>query len=175
MRAFIALELPPAFRADLEELSTALRMEVQGRFVSGGSLHVTLAFLGEVGEAEAACAIAAIEAACEGVRPVELVSTGLGTFGRKNDATLWLGVRGDAGLSALAEAVRAELKARGVAFDEKSFRPHITLARHAKFSVGALEGLPFPRAEKATKVTLFKSTLEPTGAVYKVLYSFALG
>lgn len=175
MRAFIALELPEEFADELAALARTLSAAVDGRFMPRENYHVTLAFLGEIGEAGARDAIAALDEACAGHGPVPLTPDGLGSFGRPRDATLWLGLRDEPGLRDVAEAVRAALDARGVDYDRKPFRPHITLARRVRLEHAALPQLAFPLPASATHVTLFRSTLTQTGAIYKPLYSVKLG
>ena len=174
MRAFIALELPDAFADELAALSRQLEAVCSGRFVPDENHHLTLAFLGEAGEAEARSAMAALDAACLDAGPVHLRATGLGTFGRARDATLWLGIEKDPQLMDLAARVRSELSARGLAYDEKDFLPHVTLARRARVPRGALGDLAFPLPDEATRITLFRSILEPDGARYKPLYTVSL-
>ena len=174
MRAFVALELPEAFADEVGELSRCLSAVCEGRFLPAENHHLTLAFLGEVGEAEARRAMDALDAACAGAGAVELVSAGLGSFGRGRDATLWLGVEKNPELAALAGRLREELLARGLGFDEKPFLPHVTLARRARLPRAALQGLVFPRPDEARSVTLFRSILEPGGARYKPLYTVEL-
>lgn len=174
MRAFVALELPEAFADEVGELARALAATCEGRFVRPGSHHLTLAFLGEVGEAEARRAMDALDAACAGAGAVELASAGLGSFGRGRDATLWLGVEKNPELAALSGRLREELLASGLGFDEKPFLPHVTLARRARLPRAALEGLVFPRPNSAARVTLYRSILESDGARYKPLYTVEL-
>ena len=174
MRAFVALELPEAFADEVGELARALAATCEGRFVRPGSHHLTLAFLGEGGEADARLAMLAIGAACAGAGPVPLVAAGLGTFGRGRDATLWLGVEKNDELEGLAGRVRAELAARGLAYDEKDFLPHVTLARRVRMPRGDLGDLAFPLPDEARDVTLFRSILGPSGARYKPLYTVGL-
>ena len=76
---------------------------------------------------------------------------------------------------ALAARLRDELDARGVAFDGKAFRPHVTIARRASLPEGELPHLEFPLDDEARCVTLFKSILAPSGATYKPLYTVELG
>ena len=175
MRTFIAIELPDELADEVAQLARNLSAHVKGRFMPRETYHLTLAFLGSLDDAEVSRAMDALDTACAGYAPIELSCTGLGTFGRKNDATLWLGMAPNAGISELAEHVRAELDARSVPFDRKKFLPHITLARRARIATGALDGLAFPRSAHAETVTLFKSTLTPDGALYKPLYSVNLG
>ena len=174
MRAFIALELPDAFADEVAGLSRQLSQLCEGRFVPAENHHLTLAFLGEVGEAEAALAVSALETACAGCGPVELRAAGLGTFGRGRDATLWLGIEKDPELVRLALRVREQLNTRGLAFDEKPFMPHITLARRVRGLGGSLDGLAFPLPDEAFRVTLFRSYLDAEGAWYKPLFSVDL-
>lgn len=175
MRAFIALELPEEFSDDVAGVARALARSVSGRFMRRETYHLTLAFLGEIGEAASRDAIAALDAACEGAPPMELRPQGLGKFGRASDATLWLSISPETGLSELAAAVRGELARRGVPYDEKPFVPHITLARRARLPRGELPGLAFPLPAEARRATLFKSILSADGATYKPLYTIELG
>lgn len=174
MRAFVALELPEAFADEVTELARRLAAVCGGRFVPAESHHLTLAFLGEVGEAGARAAMGALEAACAGEGPVRLAATGLGTFGRARDATLWLGVEKDPRLMALAGRLREELLARGLPFDEKPFLPHVTLARRVRMPRGTLPDLAFPLPDEARRATLIKSTLASEDARYKPLYAVEL-
>ena len=148
---------------------------VKGRFSLRENYHLTLAFLGEIGEAQARDAIAALDAACTGMPPVGLRPEGLGHFGRPADATLWLGIAPAQELIGLCDNVRTELVAAGIPFDDKPFLPHITLARRARLPRGSLPELTFPSPTEAARVTLFKSTLTQDGPIYKELYTVGLG
>lgn len=174
MRAFIALELPESLTDELAACSRELAAYVTGRFVPRLNYHVTLAFLGEVDEAGAAAAVAALDDACQGLAPIELTPRGLGSFGHGRTATLWMGVAETPQISDLSRRVREQLSQRSLAFDEKPFRPHVTLARRVRFQRETLPALPFPAPAMASRVTLFKSTLTKDGALYKPLYTMEL-
>ncbi len=174
MRTFVALDLPPDFADDVAALARQLGAAVEGRFLPRSTYHLTLAFLGEVDEAQAARAGDALDAVCANTAPVVLASDGLGKFGRAGDATLWLGIAPNRELEDLAERLRDELASRNVPFDAKPFKPHITLARRARIPKASLPPLAFPRDDRACTATLYKSTLERTGAVYKPLHSARL-
>ena len=92
MRTFIALDLPPDFADDAAALARRLSASMEGRFLKRDTYHLTLAFLGDVDEAQLAAATDALEAACAGASPVPLRSDGLGKFGRATAATLCLGI-----------------------------------------------------------------------------------
>lgn len=171
MRAFIALQLPCGFADETAGLARQLSSAVAGRFSPRENYHLTLAFLGEIGEAQARDAIAALDAACAEAEPIELRPEGLGHFGRPSDATLWLGMVPTDGLRELCDRVRTELARVGVSFDDKPFRPHITLARRARLPRGPLPELVFPLPAQTARVALFKSTLTQDGPIYKELHT----
>ena len=50
MRTFVALELPERFAIETAALSHKLETTLEGRFLPPCTHHLTLAFLGEVGE-----------------------------------------------------------------------------------------------------------------------------
>lgn len=146
MRAFIALELPADFADDVAAMARRLSASLDGRFLDRSTYHLTLAFLGDIDDAEASRAMDALDAACAGSASVLLASDSLGKFGRPADATLWLGIASDPALATLAERVREELAARDVPFDPKPFRPHITLGRRVRIPKKPLPLLAFPPA-----------------------------
>lgn len=174
MRAFIAFELPQRFVDDTARLVRQLSAAIPGRFMPPENYHVTLAFLGDIGEADARRAIDALDDACSGFGPPPCSATGLGTFGRASDATLWLGIARAPGLVDAAARVRDRLRDSGLAFDTKPFMPHVTLARRVRIPRAGLDGLVFPAPCELARVTLFKSTLDQTGATYKPLYTLEL-
>lgn len=174
MRTFVALEPPDAFVDQAAGVARCLSENIQGRFMKRDTYHLTLAFIGEADERDVAAAADAIDAACVGCGRIPVRSSGLGKFGRAHDATLWLGIAHDPALMGLAERVRENLAARGVPFDGKAFKPHLTLARRARIPKGPLPDLAFPEPADAIAVTLFKSTLSHDGATYKPLHRVEL-
>lgn len=175
MRTFIALDLSEAFVDQLADLSRQLSSMVRGRFVARSTYHVTLAFLGEIGEADARRVMDVLDATCIGSPAVKLVPDGLGIYGKPVDATLLLRLNHGRELMRAAMDVREELRARGVDYDEKPFDPHVTLARRARVLPQALSGLAFPASSISNSVTFYKSELSSDGATYKPLYSVRLG
>lgn len=185
MRSFIALEIAPAFSAELLAISQRLQSVLKGRFVPQANYHLTLAFLGEIDESELLEAICALQIASTACGPVMLKPSMLTSFGSKKKATLVLALDGEArptipsqssSLNELAQRLRASLTQASLTFDEKRFYPHITLARKV-----ALEDAPdnvlsiqLPKACLATKITLFQSHLLSTGARYEPRFSLTL-
>ncbi|MEE0705001.1 MAG: RNA 2',3'-cyclic phosphodiesterase [Adlercreutzia sp.] len=178
MRTFIALDLPTEFADDVAALGRLLSAVMDGRFLARDTYHLTLAFLGDIDDAETARAMDALDEAVDKLRESEasilLSPDGLGKFGRPQDATLWLGIAKTPALDALAANLREALRSRDLPFDDKTFLPHITLGRRVRIPKGSLPALTFPLPTEAPNVTLYKSTLDREGATYKPLYQRAL-
>ena len=153
MRTFIAIEVPCDFGDELAHLSRQLACTVPGRFMRRETYHLTLAFLGERGEMESHLVIEAMDEVAGDGRLLGLAPTGLGTFGKPADCTVWLGISPAPELMGMAADLRRALTERGIAFDTKPFRPHITLVRRAKLPRGALPALDFPAPAQAQYMT----------------------
>ena len=173
MRLFIAAELPPALRDALAETSAALRASVRGRYVGPNLFHVTLAFLGDVEQARIPDIESALDAACSDHAPLEVALGELGSFGKRNRATLWQGLSPANELGKLALDVRAELSRADFTFDGKPFKPHITPMRNADLTSGNLP-MPAQAQGEIRIVTLFKSDLSGPHPVYTPLYRIEL-
>lgn len=87
MRTFIALELPADFADDVAAMARRLSASLEGRFLDRSTYHLTLAFLGDIGDAEASRAMDALDVACASAAPVPLAPDGLGKFGRHASKT----------------------------------------------------------------------------------------
>ncbi|SDO42687.1 2'-5' RNA ligase [Klenkia soli] len=100
------------------------------RWADPASLHVTLAFLGDVPRARLTGLLSALGPAVVGSRAVTLQLTGAGRFGGRRPRVLWAGVGGDVdALTVLADRLAAAARHAGVPVDERPFRPHLTLGR----------------------------------------------
>lgn len=175
MRTFIALDLPSDFAANIAQVEGLLNTSIQAKYAAERSLHLTLAFMGELETAsQLSAAQKAIEIAAQNFAPVSLHPDGLGTFGPSNDATLYMGISPTPALMNLAKSVRTELATKGLPFDKKPFKPHITLARHAHAERLEMNALTMPDTAHATTVTIYKSELTQQGAVYTPLHSVTL-
>ena len=131
MRLFIAVQLSDEMKASVTGAMHELKKAgVKGSYVPSQNLHLTLAFIGETKET------AAIKAAMETIsfKPFRLSLSEMGTFGD----LLWVGLKGNQGLSALVRSVRGALDAAGISYDDKKFVPHITIVRKATGRIPAV-------------------------------------
>lgn len=160
MRLFIAIRLSDDMRDALIRAQNELyARSVRGRFTAEENLHLTLAFLGEVPDAEPV-----LDALSElSFSPFDLTLEGMGCFGD----LWWAGLKESAALDALARRIRHTLAEREIPFDRKRFSPHITLIRKAS---GKLSGLQLrPASMTVTAVSLMRSDRGKHGMIYTEL------
>jgi RNA 2',3'-cyclic 3'-phosphodiesterase len=178
MRLFFAVELPSDVQAALGRLRPGESGDY--RWVEPAMLHVTLAFLGQQ-PAERLEALRDIgRAAASAAQPGLLRLGDAGSFGPRNaPRVLWVGLAGDVQrLLDLQADLSARLRAIGIPLEERSFSPHITLARRrdsAKPGTPLQPGSPERAAFRLHALTLFESRLSPRGATYTVLDEVPLG
>jgi RNA 2',3'-cyclic 3'-phosphodiesterase len=137
-RLFVAAYPPAAVCDDLEARLAGLRVTAAAargaavRLTRRDNWHVTLAFLGAVPDDLVPRAAAALDrcAAAWPEGPPALRFAGGGRFGSGKSTVLWVGVGGDpAAVERLARAVRRERERERLPFDDRRFRPHLTIAR----------------------------------------------
>ena len=162
MRLFVGIplsaELKNAVIGTMHEMKAA---GVKGSYVPAGNLHLTLAFIGETREAER------VKEALQtvSVKPFRLTLTQPGSFGD----LVYLGVKGNQGLSLAAKAVREALDRAGIPYDRKKFEPHITIIRKA---VGNYRSVAAPEGEMMVKtISLMKSEQKNGKQVYTEIFS----
>lgn len=147
------------------------------RLVPARLVHLTLAFLGSVPPGRRPEAGDALRAAARSSGPFDVRLDRLGRFPERGPpAVLWLAAgRGAVELAVLAERVRLALGERGIPFDAKPFRTHVTLARVRRGTPPA-EAVAFddvlrqtlvpPLDFRADSIHLVESVLSRQGARY---------
>ncbi|MEV4620891.1 RNA 2',3'-cyclic phosphodiesterase [Asanoa sp. NPDC049573] len=138
MRLFVAAYPPAGAVADLAAFVSGLRVGraaaagVNTRLARPETYHLTLAFLGEVADERLADVEVAVGRAVDRVPPPvpEVALAGGGRFGRGAFTLMWVGVTGDLDpMRALHKGLRRELKRARLPYDERPWKPHLTLAR----------------------------------------------
>jgi RNA 2',3'-cyclic 3'-phosphodiesterase len=186
-RTFIAVALSPeareALRREIASLAGALPSV---RWVNVTSLHLTLAFLGDLEDERLAAAYEATQAAARQGAPFQLAFDRLGIFGPAHaPRVIWAGVSGDvASLRRVQGALAGDLDQRGFPPQEHPFSPHLTLAR-IKDRLPTPEGTalqqrantPLTHTATWTVTTLdvMKSEVARPAARYTTLASYPLG
>ena len=176
-RLFVALDLPDPLRQAVRELQSGLR---GARWLTEDGLHLTLAFIGEVGGSTQRQVEAALGAVTAPALRVEL--HGLGCFPPRGALrVLWTGASPKTELVSLARMVRSALGRSGIAPERRKFMPHVTIARFRQPPrpvelEGYLGAHSLFRTSPADVASfhLFSSTLRSSGARYTIEATFPL-
>ena len=189
IRSFIAIELPEEAKKGLARLRKELERDEHKfvKWVDPGGIHLTLKFLGNISSKRVAEITKAIEEGAQGISPFHLEISGLGAFPNPRQArVLWVGIDGEVdSLSRLQENTDSALAVLGFAKEERSFVPHLTLARIRqgaspleRRNFGELVGSTIFEDEyhvQVEAVSLMRSQLTPAGAIYSRLSVVGLG
>lgn len=184
LRAFIAIEPPAQVRQALGDLIVRLRKAPgKASWVRPDNMHLTLRFLGDVSEKQVAVLVEQLGELCARTPAFNLSVAGLGAFPNlRRPSVIWAGVVPlDPDLRPLQQAVEDAARAAGLAREDKSFHPHITLAR-LKDSRNAEELSALVESYKAfdagafpvSHVLLLLSELTPKGPIYTCIEEFSL-
>lgn len=161
MRLFVAITLSDEMKKTVTgTLHSLKKAGVKGSYVPSQNLHLTLAFIGEVKDSSA------VKEALQTVKikPFRLSLSEMGTFGD----LLWVGLKGNQGLSAAVKDVRGALDAAGIDYDKKKFVPHITIIRKMN---GSWKSVPAPKGEMMVKkISLMKSEVKDGKRVYTEIF-----
>jgi len=185
MRCFVAVPIAGAVRRRIVALQEELRAaDADVKWVEEENLHLTLKFLGEIGEEATERLQGLLSAEVSRWPPLGVEYAGTGSFpGGERPRVVWVGVGGDRErLSALAAAVERAAERTGVPREGRPFAAHLTIGRvrsprNVRRLAAALErktGEVFGRDE-IREIVLFRSTLTPRGPVYDPLARFPLG
>lgn len=160
MRLFVAIQLSDEMKKTITATMHDLKKKgVKGNYTPVQNLHLTLAFIGETDDP------GAVKDALKNVsvKPFKLSFSDLGAFGD----LIWVGMKGNQGLSAVARSVRSVLDNAGVTYDKKKFVPHVTIIRRAS---GNWKRAAPPKGDMMVKsISLMKSTFKDGKPVYTEL------
>jgi 2'-5' RNA ligase len=187
VRLFTGIELDDAARQAAAAVIEELRRRAAGgaprarvTWVASERLHLTLRFIGEVGDTAAHDVISSLRDPLP-VSPFAMTFDRLGAFPPKGPPrVLWIGVAGGRESVVRAEAAVSERLARlGMPREDRPYSPHMTLARvrePAGLRAATLFDGLVPRlgATRVDAITLFQSKLSPNGPAYVVLERTAL-
>lgn len=180
MRCFVALDISPEVHSALTEVIAQMKkLSHAPRWVRPEGLHITLKFIGEVGE-ERAKQIETVLSPIRLPRPVEVRLQGFGLFpSERRPRVLWTAMEASPNLAELAAAVDHALEGAGVPRETRPFVPHLTLARFSSLQdVDKLNHALKQNANldfgtvKTSDFHLYRSVLKPSGAEYTRLRTF---
>ncbi len=131
-RTFIAIELNEETRNYLsQEIRRFSQALPQVRWSDPATLHLTLAFLGELDERQLARATDAAVSVAAQTKPFTLSIGSPGIFGpAQAPRVIWIGVAGNLqSLLDLQSGLAARLAENGFPPEDRAYAPHLTLAR----------------------------------------------
>lgn len=169
LRLFFALWAPPAAAEALHAWASAAHALTGGRLTRDETIHLTLAFLGDV----AGGRVAAVIDCARRVRAAAFEMTLERAQWWPHNGIVWAGPGTlPEPLRDLARALSTELAAAGFRTEKREFQAHVTLLRKA----GPADALPAlaPVAWPAEEFVLVRATLSESGPAYAVLARFAL-
>lgn len=187
IRAFIAVELPHAVSDALSSVQGGLRAERHPyvKWVDPGGIHLTLKFLGNIDAGNVSAITAAIARAAQGVSPFRLGLGGLGAFPNpRRPNVIWVAVTGDVErLASLQKGIDRLLVPLGFSAESRPFTAHLTLGRlrqtasppeRQRIGESLITIQPGEVTFEVGEVSLMRSTLTPSGALYSRLSSVPL-
>lgn len=123
-RLFTGVEIPADVAMELDLMKGGV---MGGRWIDRESYHITLRFIGDIGEALAR----EIAYALDGVvaRPFSLRLRSIDFFGGNKPHTLYAGVEESAELRRLQSIHERTCQVLGLVAEPRKFTPHVTLAR----------------------------------------------
>jgi 2'-5' RNA ligase len=181
MRLFVAMDIPEDVRSAIAAVIAKLRPACRNaRWVRIEGLHVTLKFIGEA-PSEKVDTIKTALAALPSCDPILINFRGLGFFPNdRRPRVLWVGIEAGPELAALAARIETALNPLGIPHDERTFAPHLTLARfEAPRVLDAMQEAVKKSsrfkfgATTAQEFHLYQSVLKPGGAEYTRLATFS--
>lgn len=172
MRCFIALALPPEARKALEKAASSLRSSLPGlSWTKSENYHITLAFLGEIGDSDVVVAATSLDAVAEfGAIPFSF--SALNGFPSKSRWRVLAATVDDGGRAdACRRLVLGALSPRASRPEGGEFSAHVTMARRSSREGGlAVEAVASPAGSwEIDRCALYKSELRRSGAVYTEL------
>ncbi len=190
-RLFIAINLPMELKRELanaeKEINSAFPEEIANagllKWVEMENLHITLIFIGQVGDNAVPKLAEAINSVIKNYKPMEIKAKKVcyGPPKAMPPRLIWLELEKNSQLKNLAQDLQKAVLKTGILqnTDEREFAGHITLARIKTwlFKQIDLEEQPniiqdFSAEIPVNSIELMESVLKRSGPKYKILSSF---
>jgi len=170
MRVFFALWPDDAERAALAAWQPALHKLCGGRIIRADTVHNTLVFLGNIEAHRLEALSLAAQEADGGAFELQFDEA---CYWKHNHIVFASPSRVPKQLEKLVHRLEQNLAMHGFEFDQRPYKPHVTLLRNAKWGS---EPLPVMKKVmwKAKSFVLVQSAPDEKGANYKVLAQFQL-
>jgi 2'-5' RNA ligase len=184
MRTFIAIDLDEEIKKAISEFIQKLdRGDKHIRWIKPQGMHLTLKFLGDITKEKISDVESALSKTVKDHRPFQLSMKGTGTFppGKKFPRVLWIGVEENNTLEEIQSRLESDLERLHYPREKRKYHPHLTLGRvKIPYHLESVLALLDKNKERefgdmsVNRITLFLSTLKPTGAEYTKLSEYTL-
>ncbi|MFO0935148.1 MAG: RNA 2',3'-cyclic phosphodiesterase [Gemmataceae bacterium] len=177
---FVAVAMTAEVQRQSEELQRSLTTAgVQAKWVEPDSMHITLAFLGDLDDREIPVLFKALRGAAKRIAPFTLQVAGVGAFpNMRRPKIAWAGIQeGSDELIKLYDTVAASLESTDLYNrEDRGYRPHLTLGRVKAEEDSAT--LATAMANHATwvggrvpveRIALYSSVMQRSGPEYTVM------
>ena len=179
IRCFLAISVEAETRIQ-QFLSDWTQLGPAFKVVSPAQLHITLKFFGDVSLSQVKQIVRQVDIVKDRHSHFEIEIKGLGVFPHyKRPTVLWAGIVPETEIRSCAEDLAASMEVIGFA-KERSFHPHLTLARIKKKPPEDFQEW-FKLYETTdwqtvavSSMELFQSELTSKGPIYRILESFPL-
>ncbi len=185
IRSFIAIELPDEVKEIVAMIIKRLR-PAQYRYVKWVApvgIHLTIKFLGNISSDQLPQITGIMKTAAGRVPPLQLRLGGMGMFpNEQRPRVIWVALEGNTEpLAAMQSEIEKALAPLGFAPENRAFTPHLTIGRvrdnaspeeRKEIAVVVKEKkIDYDVSFTLREISLMKSTLTPTGAIYNRLDS----
>jgi 2'-5' RNA ligase len=128
---FIAIKVPSHIQTILSNWAAHFQEQIPLKsWTDQEDYHITLSFLGETADSQIEQLSQELNEAVQHHTPFQLFLDGIGTFGRETTPrVLWAGVDRENRLVQLQKGVYQACKHSGFQWDNRPYRPHITLGK----------------------------------------------
>jgi 2'-5' RNA ligase len=188
IRSFVAIELSEPIKESLSSIMSKLQPSKHPyvKWVAPDGIHLTLKFLGNIYADQVPGITEAIVSGTRGVSPFEIQLGTPGAFPNlQQPRVIWVAVTGEIErIKVLQQDIDTALSHFGFPTEKRPFKPHLTLGRlkeraspAERSKIGKLIASITAGGGSKMKVegiSLMRSTLMPSGAVYDRLASIEL-
>jgi 2'-5' RNA ligase len=188
IRAFIAIDLSLDIQHRLDDVLQNYKSQLANipiRWVAATNIHLTLKFLGDVSLSNLNILTDMIQAEISAHHQFDISVGGSGAFPNiRQPRVIWVGVEAPPALNAIQNGIETTTTRLGYTREERAFSPHLTLGRVSRNATSQdvkaiskvleVTRVGFLGATCVEKVYLYRSDLQPTGAVYTQIFSSSL-
>jgi RNA 2',3'-cyclic 3'-phosphodiesterase len=178
------VELPDKVkRAIAERIDALKRSGAEVKWVSIENIHITMQFLGETEETLIPMIKESLKKILSPYTPFYIKIAKVGCFPEgKRPRIIWIGVEDAQPLKNIHAEITNEMMKYGFRKEERDFTPHITIGRvKSQRNLGEMHRRLTEMKDtcfsdfEVFSLTLMKSTLKPSGAVYNSLAEIPFG